>query len=142
MSKTSSCEYDIFSIGKYSSDRFEGLTPHNDRMAKCCFLKMPEIFRDMPRNFPIISDNTIACHGSDSNILYFLFFMLTDIFFHHFPISLYLDFQLFQSKKFLILTNLKEWSYRNEFSVDIGIKVEKMRLKKLNIFQIYSYTIV
>ena len=145
----SASKNDIFSTREDSPYRFEGFSPHDDRISCRCFFEVFEVFRDIPRDFSLISDDTIVCHGSYGDIANWWlvirgwkYMIIEKPCNHDFFIILYLTFELFETREFPILTDFKEWSHRYHLPIDISLEVEKMRLKKLRLFQIYAYTIV
>ena len=92
-----SCEDDILTSREYTPYRVECLTSHDDRMTLRRGSEMCEVLWNMPWDLSLISDNTIASHSSDGDIVDFILFERENISFHHFPILLYLFFQLFES---------------------------------------------
>ena len=65
----SSREDDILPAWKYTPDRLECLTPHDDRMTFRRRAEVSEVLRDMPGDLPFVSYNTIMSHSSDGDVV-------------------------------------------------------------------------
>ena len=65
-------EHDILPTWKYTPDRFECLTSHDDRMPLRRSSEVYEVLWNVPWDLSLISDDAIASHSSDGDILGFL----------------------------------------------------------------------
>ena len=72
----------------------------------------------------------------------FLFFICLYPLLHHIFILLDLIFELLETSEFIVLSYLEKWCDRDDLTVDIIRKIEKIRLKEFKRLSIHSDTIV